>query len=165
MMSAYDLASLSMIIELPCLPPSCSPSQLAALLLFRYQFIGALASALESYPGNGAFIDSCLVHEQNVDYCSGQSLPNCRGWNLYNVTAPGYPAALTPQRGFSIWYDTTLANWDAVTSARMAWSVLVEESIPGGLRAYPTTPQANVSQVSIIDPLVWPNNPSCPYGT
>lgn len=29
----------------------------------------------------GAFIDSCYVHEQNVNYCSGQGMPNCVGWS------------------------------------------------------------------------------------
>jgi hypothetical protein len=27
----------------------------------------------------GAFVDSCWVHEQNVEYCHNQGAPNCVG--------------------------------------------------------------------------------------
>ena len=67
MMAAYDVASTSMIIGL-CSPPSpCTPAELEALQLWRFTFIGQLAYGLDSFPGNGAYIDSCIVHEQNVD--------------------------------------------------------------------------------------------------
>ena len=165
MMAAYDLASLSMIYDLPCLPPKCNATQLLALLAWRAPYIAALKPAVASYPGNGAFVDSCLVHEQNVAYCSGQSVPNCRGWNLYNVSAPGYPPALTPQQGFSLWYDATLASWERVRAERDAWGVLVEASLAAGADAYPTRGDRDVggAQVVIIDPLEWPHNPSCPW--
>lgn len=56
----------------------------------------ALSSALNSYPSTGAFVTSCFVHEQSVDYCSTQPLPNCIGedrcrcahhWHVYVVNA------------------------------------------------------------------------------
>lgn len=64
MMGAYDLASIDMILVTGCRPPACPPAQYEAIELWRFQFVGALAPAVQSYPGNGAFIDSCLVHEQ-----------------------------------------------------------------------------------------------------
>ena len=103
MMAAYDVASTSMIIDL-CSPPSpCSAAELAALQLWRFTFVGQLAYGLDSYPGNGAYIDSCIVHEQNVDYCAGQGQQNCHGWLTYNITTTGFAPQLTPQAGFSVW--------------------------------------------------------------
>ena len=46
---------------------------------------------------NGCFLDSCLVHEQNIDACCGQPQPshlnqirsgcctNCAGWSLFSL--------------------------------------------------------------------------------
>ena len=62
----------------------------------------------------GAFIDSCYVHEQNVNYCSGQGMPNCVGWSPLEsgskkwgyTTAVASPTgeSLTPQQAFSKFY-------------------------------------------------------------
>ena len=165
MMAAYDLASLSMIINLGCLPPKCNATELEALHLWRYQFLGALGPAVTSFPFNGAYVDSCLVHEQNVDYCSGQSVPNCRGWNLYNVTASGYAAALTPQEGFSVWYDALSINYERVVGERAAWAARIDKGIASG-SGYPQRRAKDAQQqVIIIDPSEWPGNPSCPFGT
>jgi hypothetical protein len=68
--------------------PSCTPDQLTIFQQYRDKQLAAVGPALQ-VPHTGAFIDSCFVHEQNVDYCSGQSLPNCLGWNVYNVSVPG----------------------------------------------------------------------------
>jgi hypothetical protein len=180
MMSSYDLASLSLILGLPCLPPKCDTAQLTSLLAWRDTFLAYLVPAIQSYPGNGCYIDSCLVHEQNVDYCSGQSVPNCRGWNIYNVTAPSLPPALTPQAGFTLYYDSLMEEWDAIKRAREDWTSLIDVAIKNGER-YPdnATRQAFLedprisalkiiaasSNIMVIDPLVWPENPSCPWGT
>ena len=155
MMANYDLASLSMIYNLPCLPPKCSPEQLTLLLAWRAQFLAQLQPAVAALPGNGAYTDSCLVHEQNVDYCSGQSVPNCRGWNIYNVSADGYPQQLTPQQGFSLWHSSLMANWEATMAAREA-----ALQAPARVAA-----QRAASKVAIYDKLEWPHNPSCPWGT
>ena len=50
--------------------------------------------------GHGAFIDSCLVHEQNVDYCSGGNphAYNCAGWLTTKVLG------VSPQQAYSRWY-------------------------------------------------------------
>merc|ERR1712115_773384 len=60
---------------------------------------------------HGAYIDSCWVHEQNVNYCSGQSTPNCVGWSPLSTGSKkwGYTTAVemsnnksfTPQQAFS----------------------------------------------------------------
>jgi len=62
----------------------------------------------------GAFIDSCYVHEQNVNYCSNQGMPNCVGWSPLESGSKkwGYTTAvtsptgdsLTPQQAFSKYY-------------------------------------------------------------
>lgn len=87
MMSAYDLATLSMILQLGCIGVTCTADKLSAMLEWRSTFLDTLRPAIYSAPYNGAFITSCLVHEQNVDYCNTQSVPNCRGWNKY-ITSP-----------------------------------------------------------------------------
>ena len=76
MMSSYDLASLSMIYFLPCLPPKCSPEELVALKLWRFEYLGALAPAVTSFPWNGAFSPSCLVHEENVSLAAHKNKGN-----------------------------------------------------------------------------------------
>jgi hypothetical protein len=97
----------------------------------------AIAPTLAAYPHNGAFIDSCFVHEQvntralcggasfacvsescitgpsqNVDYCSGQSLPNCVGWNLFSVDWNG--TSLTMDSAFALWYASLSSQWKKV---------------------------------------------------
>lgn len=54
MMAAYDLASLSMILGLPCLPPKCSATELQALLGWRDTFLGVLRPAVASFPVRSA---------------------------------------------------------------------------------------------------------------
>ena len=58
---------------------------------------------------SGAYIDSCYVHEQNVNYCSGQGMPNCVGWTPSESGSVkwGYRTAIrnfTPQQAFSEFY-------------------------------------------------------------
>ena len=171
MMSAYDLYSFPNIFGLPCIPPACSAAQLQLLQEWRFQQVGSIAAGLNGFPGSGAYVDSCLVHEQNVAYCQAQSLPNCRGWNLYNMTVPGFNAQLTPQEGFSLWYNTLMANWEAVSAARAVWKSRVTASLAHGAAAYPrrnaseAAAFAALSPVQLFDPLPWPENLSCPYGT
>jgi len=170
MMAAFDLASIDMILFLGCKPPACGAPQLEALRAWRVRFVGALVAAVDSYPGNGGYVDSCLVHEQNVDYCSGQSVPNCRGWQEYAVTAPPFPPALSPAEGFALWYDALQADWDGVAAARRAWGARVDAA-PAG--AYPRkTPAERAAHAAllggartlVIDPLGLLENDSCPWG-
>jgi O-palmitoleoyl-L-serine hydrolase len=88
--SAYDQWQILNDLGLGCVPsmtghpvagvPSCNAAQMAVFQQYRLTQLTAVAPVLSGYPHNGAFIDSCFVHEQNVDYCSGQSLPNCGTW-------------------------------------------------------------------------------------
>jgi hypothetical protein len=89
----------------------------------------------------GAFLDSCLVHEQNIDACCAQPQPqrlnesrsgcctNCAGWSLFSL--PDGPAGRrrTAQEAFGDWF--------------------LGRASPSGHR--------------LIDPVQWPLNPSCPY--
>jgi len=72
------------------------------------------AGLLAKKTAGGAYIDSCYVHEQNVNYCSGQGMPNCVGWSPLEsgskkwgyTTAVASPTgeSLTPQQAFSKYY-------------------------------------------------------------
>eukprot|EP00928_Gymnodinium_smaydae_P085020 TRINITY_DN68324_c0_g1_i1.p1 TRINITY_DN68324_c0_g1~~TRINITY_DN68324_c0_g1_i1.p1 ORF type:complete len:130 (-),score=21.38 TRINITY_DN68324_c0_g1_i1:231-566(-) len=63
---------------------------------------------------NGAYVDSCWVHEQNVNYCSDQSTPNCVGWTPaesgskkfgYTISVPDEVGnRITPQQAFYKYY-------------------------------------------------------------
>ncbi|NCX93970.1 MAG: hypothetical protein EBX40_04775, partial [Gammaproteobacteria bacterium] len=84
--------------------PSCNSTQMEEFQAYRLSQIASMQEAL-ALPGTGAFVTSCFVHEQNVDYCSGQSLPNCRGFIEYTVALPdgsrinmaeGFSSALEP---------------------------------------------------------------------
>ena len=75
--------------------------------------------------GNGAFVDTCIVHEQNVDYCSSQKVANCVGWNIYKA----FPDNLTPQQAFYNWYFNQGGN----TSSNEGYFFTLDDSIfPGG---------------------------------
>jgi hypothetical protein len=43
-------------------PSACSPAEIATINAYRLQFLQQVAAA----PAAGAFIDSCIVHSQNV---------------------------------------------------------------------------------------------------
>jgi hypothetical protein len=122
------------------------------------------------------------VHEQNVDYCSTQSLPNCVGWLIFNVTmSPGAPA-VTPQAAFTQWYTATRAGYGAIAARRAAAiDAAVAAAAAGGeaqsvaaaARALRGSDEAEAAadaavaaaRVQIVDPVTWPNNPSCPFPT
>jgi len=169
MMSAYDLAAKDLILQLGCAGVTCSGAQRQAMLSYRSDFLAALGPAVASFPGNGAYIDSCLVHEQSVDYCSTQAVPNCRGWNKYvvNSTTEGAYPPLTPQAGFTLYYDWLMAHWDEVARARAEWGARVSASVAGGPGAHPLRrqgpPPALPGQVYIVDSTTWPDNLSCPW--
>merc|ERR1712216_306236 len=103
---------------------SCNSTQLE-LVQSYHQLLGARvvkAVKANSSPSlSGAFIDNCWVHEQNVDYCSGQSNPNCVGWSPAEPGSLkwGYTTAVwvdrfqrsyTPQEAFSTYYDARKAG-------------------------------------------------------
>ena len=107
------------VLGAQCIPTPtsvCNADQNASLRSFRDQFAAAItAGVTQGKPKNGVFLDSCYVHEQNVDYCSGQSMPNCVGWNPLSpgskkwgyttaVSLPDGGRSVTPQQAFGAWW-------------------------------------------------------------
>ena len=107
------------VLGAQCIPTPtsvCNADQNASLRSFRDQFAAAItAGVTQGKPKNGVFLDSCYVHEQNVDYCSGQSMPNCVGWNPLSpgskkwgyttaVSLPNGGRSVTPQQAFGAWW-------------------------------------------------------------
>uniref|UniRef100_A0A7R9ZVG7 Uncharacterized protein n=1 Tax=Pyrodinium bahamense TaxID=73915 RepID=A0A7R9ZVG7_9DINO len=107
-------------------------------------FLDAVAPVL-SKPRNGAYVDSCWVHEQNVNYCSGQSTPNCVGWTPaesgskkwgYAISVPDSAGnRITPQQAFYRYYfdgadvkllDSTAlqANPSCIFTGVPAWDIV-----------------------------------------
>ena len=76
--------------------------------------------------GNGGFIDTCVVHEQNVDYCSSQKVANCVGWNIYKAA----PSNLTPQKAFERWYFEQGGRHNSNTT--QSFVTLDQSKFPGG---------------------------------
>lgn len=72
--SAYDQWQILNDLGLGCVPsttgqpvagvPSCNAAQMAVFQQYRLAQLQAVAPVLAGYPHNGAFIDSCFVHEQ-----------------------------------------------------------------------------------------------------
>ena len=103
MNAAFDVYQVQHILDVGCVPSKCSQAQISAMVGYRKDYLSssiAHLSARAREVGHGAFIDSCLVHEQNVDYCSGgnQHAYNCAGW--LNTLVMG----ATPQQSYSAWY-------------------------------------------------------------
>ena len=114
--SLYDIIQLHCNLQLDCLPPNCSDSQMKAFynfesvrlcrmfllknfLLFLQQFLAQLAPALNSTSA-GIFGDSCLIHCQTL-----QDLP----WATYTV------GGQTMRETFEDWYfQNTSANFKEI---------------------------------------------------
>ncbi len=91
------------ILVVGCVPRSCNQSQIQAMEHYRSEFINESISHLavrSGRVGHGAFICSCLVHEQNLDYCSGGNphAYNCAGWLTTTVRG------VTAQQAYSAWH-------------------------------------------------------------
>jgi len=116
MNSNYDAWQMSGVLAAECIPTpakTCTGAQNSSLRAFREEFIAAIAG-ITNKKQNGCFLDSCYVHEQNVNYCSGQGMPNCVGWSPEEPGSKkwGYKTAVTlptgksvtPQEAFGAWY-------------------------------------------------------------
>ena len=102
MNAAIDVYQVQNTLQVGCVPKTCSAEQLAQMETYRTDFVtSALAPALAN-PANGAWVDSCIMHEQNVYYCSGgmpgRNVYNCQGWQEEQVNG------VTPQQAFLRWY-------------------------------------------------------------
>jgi hypothetical protein len=73
MNAAFDVYQVQHILDVGCVPSMCTATQIAAMEKYRTDFLASSIAHLtaRAHVGHGAFIDSCLVHEQNLDYCSG----------------------------------------------------------------------------------------------
>jgi len=196
--SAYDMWQILNDLELGCVPTtngqgvfvygSCDSAQLEIFQAYRLAQLQAVAPAL-SIPSNGAFIDSCFVHETNVDYCSNQPVPNCIGWNTFNVTIsnPNGPTmTLNMDQTMVSWYKNTLSNWDTIVEERQKlMDTVIDPAIAAGndvneavlehyrnTAGYDLTKNNNIpisrisgTSVQVVDPVEFPNNPTCPFPT
>jgi hypothetical protein len=74
MNSDYDAWQMEHVLGAKCIPTptsACTTTQNASLRSFHDQFAATITTGVtEGKPKNGVFLDSCYVHEQNVDYCS-----------------------------------------------------------------------------------------------
>merc|ERR1711957_415690 len=118
MNSGYDAWQMEHILQTQCIPAPnrgpCSADQNATMQSFHDKFVKDIASVTDGKPKNGVYVDSCYVHEQNVNYCSNQGMPNCVGWSPletgskkwgYNTTVKvGDGRSLTPQQAFGAYY-------------------------------------------------------------
>ena len=133
MNAAFDVYQVQNILDVGCVPTKCSAAQIESMEGYRRDYINSsiahlVARAAAGF-GHGAYIDSCLVHEQNVDYCSGGNphAYNCVGW--LNTKVLG----VTPQQAFSAWYQGSTRNFTIDPAAFIA------PAPPGG-SANPTCP-------------------------
>merc|ERR1712039_677466 len=101
MNAAIDVYQVQHILEVGCVPGACSTKQFDQMEEYRKEFLQALTPVLAK-PSNGAWIDSCIMHEQNVYYCGGGheggTALNCQGWMRERVND------LSPRDAFSRWY-------------------------------------------------------------
>ena len=111
MNSAYDAWQIPhILLEKTCevSTPSrpCNDSRVQS---YGVAFREVIGRTLLARARHGAYVDSCWVHEQNVNYCSTQSMPNCVGWSPESSGSEkwGYTTkvqGMTPQQAFSRWY-------------------------------------------------------------
>lgn len=158
--SAYDAYQTINERGINCVPstngqpvaglPSCNSTQMEEFQAYRLSQIASMQDAL-ALPGTGAFVTSCFVHEQNVDYCSGQSLPNCRGFIEYTVALPD-GSRINMAEGFQRWHSAVTDNYDEIITERRNM-IRMGKSATRGI--------SGTNQV--IDSSVYPDNPSCPF--
>jgi len=76
----------------------------ANFFLFFYLQVQDIAAVTDGKPQNGVYLDGCYVHEQNVNYCEGQGMPNCVGWSPQEPGSVkwGYSTAVTVPDGRSL---------------------------------------------------------------
>eukprot|EP00756_Hemistasia_phaeocysticola_P023710 Hpha_TRINITY_DN15909_c1_g2::TRINITY_DN15909_c1_g2_i2::g.72658::m.72658/K19882/NOTUM; O-palmitoleoyl-L-serine hydrolase len=109
MNSAFDAYQLPTIAGNKCYPTPQNPCNASVAVTFGAVYKAAVAAAVVK-PEDGYYIDGCVVHETNVNYCSTQNAwPNCVGWTAdssgsvkwnYTVTVAGE----SPQAAFYRYY-------------------------------------------------------------
>jgi hypothetical protein len=164
--SAIDMWGLGNILSLGCIPTMtnsstpkipgqpCDAAGWESLQNWWGQFQAALRPLLERNPALGAFAVSCYVHEINVDYCSGQSLPNCRGWNSYQIQGK------TLSTAFPLWHSNAIRNWEIVQDAFFSKAKEASLNVGGERRS---ALGVDLGPGQDVDTYTYPMNPSCVY--
>jgi O-palmitoleoyl-L-serine hydrolase len=160
--SAYDAYQTINERGLNCVPsvngqpvaglPSCNSSQLVDFQAYRLSQLASMQDALD-LPGTGAFVTSCFVHEQNVDYCSSQALPNCRGFIEYTVEVSN-GSRINMAEGFHQWHTAIQNQYDDIVKIR-------RDIIQNGNKDMYST--SYWKQYQVLDSSIYPANPSCPF--
>jgi hypothetical protein len=111
MNSAFDAWQIPHILgETACAVSTVGkPCNDSLVQAYGVEFRSVIGRTLLTKAQHGAYVDSCWVHEQNVNYCSNQDMPNCVGWTPASTGSEkwGYRTSvegLTPQQAFSRWY-------------------------------------------------------------
>lgn len=114
--AAIDVYQVQHILEVGCVTSKCSLAQLAQIDQYRIAFLDTLASVQKGH-NNGAWIDSCFMHEQNVYYCSGRNIHalNCQGWQHEKVKGT------TPQEAFFNYYASGSSVHSAFIIENISW--------------------------------------------
>ena len=163
--SAIDMWGLGNVIQLGCIPSMlntsvgipgkfCDPSGWVELQSWWSSFQAALLPLLQRNPALGAWVVSCYVHEINVDYCSSQSLPNCRGWKTYKIGGD------TLSTAFPAWHTAALANW-AHTVQTFQNKAEEASRHDGGVNHFSI--DSALAKGQSVDQYTYPMNPSCIY--
>jgi len=173
--SAIDMWGLGNILALPCIPfmdnktrggqRACDPDAWNDLQGWWDAFQARINPWLSASPSSrSAFIPSCYVHEINVDYCSGQSLPNCRGWKKYLVSpSAGTPGTgpITLQEATTQWFQALFRSGNNSYQMSLREGMRAVEDHVRGRRAGGGFGATPVSQW--VDATRYPMNPSCYY--
>jgi len=167
--STVDMWAMENILALGCVPtpqntsyaglPACLAPQWTALQAWWDACLSIATPLLARNPALGAFLVTCFVHEINVDYCSSQSLPNCRGWMKYVIEG------VTLQQAFTAWYEAAMRSpdtWGNLTADFEAAAARAPADILAGLSpAVGSSLRLGPSQ--LLDAARWPTNPSCGF--
>ena len=162
MNSAYDAYQLPQILKTPCglgkvNLTACSAEALAEVQTYAAAFKTKALAAVKENKGpagaSGAFVDSCWVHEQNVEYCSNQGVPNCVGWTpsgagakkwAYTTSVKHGGQEFTPQQAFAQYYASRKSG-----------------SVPPTCKGA----EAKAACWAVVDETEFPDNDSCKYRT
>eukprot|EP00730_Choanoeca_flexa_P015848 TRINITY_DN7371_c0_g1_i1.p1 TRINITY_DN7371_c0_g1~~TRINITY_DN7371_c0_g1_i1.p1 ORF type:complete len:201 (+),score=4.23 TRINITY_DN7371_c0_g1_i1:386-988(+) len=95
MNSNVDYWHLQNIMQVGCVPSACNNTQMTLVNGYRDTFYAQLQPLLKR-SNMKAYIDTCIVHEQNLRYCNQGNLHdwNCVGWTEHRV------ATRSPQQAF-----------------------------------------------------------------
>merc|ERR1712166_668007 len=129
MNSAYDAWQMRHVLQTQCIPAPnrgpCSADQNATMQSFHDKFVKDIASVTDGKPKNGVYVDSCYVHEQNVNYCSNQGMPNCVGCHLWRpVPRSGATIPLSRSAMVALLHPNKLLVLTTVATVSLQWPLM-----------------------------------------